>query len=81
MAKFFVRFDNKAAQSTKIIVNMQYQPFCFFFSLFIVTRKKKKCQKKKKHKDSHFKDERLSDPRFKKWVKRYPGDSKKAICV
>ena len=29
----------------------------------------------------HFKDEWLSDPHFKKWAKRYPGDSKKAICV
>ena len=35
----------------------------------------------KKHKYSHFKDERLSDPRYKNRVKRYPGDSKKAICV
>ena len=35
----------------------------------------------KKHKYSHFKDERLSDPRYKNRVKGYPGDSKKAICV
>ena len=35
----------------------------------------------KKHKDSHFKNEWLSDRCFKKWVKRYPGDSKKTICV
>ena len=35
----------------------------------------------KKHKDSHFKDEWLSDPSFKKWLRQYPGDSKKASCV
>ena len=52
-----------------------------FFSSFIVTRKKrKKCQKIKSIKDS-LKDEWLSDPRFKKCVKRYPGDSKKKQFV
>ena len=33
--------------------------------------------KNKKNKDSHFK----GDPCLKMWLKQYPGDSKKAICV